>query len=92
MVNVNDDRLWRLLDKYVENTRANEDFSELCSIGMDETSRAKYHQYVTLFVDLKENRTVFVAEGKGHETVADFALNLAEHGGDPLNITEVGCD
>lgn len=92
MVNVNDDRLWRLLDKYVLGARASEDFSELESIGMDETSRAKHHQYVTLFVDLKENRTVFVSEGKGHETVADFAADLTEHGGDPLNITEVSCD
>ncbi len=92
MINVNDDRLWRLLDKYVAGARAQEDFSELSSIGMDETSRAKYHQYVTLFVDLKENRTVYVAEGKGHKTVADFAADLKEHGGDPLNIAEVSCD
>lgn len=92
IVSVTDDRLWRLLDKYVEGARAEEDLSELRSIGMDETSRAKYHQYVTLFVDLKENRTVFVAEGKGHETVLEFAADLADHGGDPLGITEVSCD
>ncbi len=92
IVNVDDERLWRLLDKYVESAHACEDFSELFSIGMDETSRAKHHQYVTLFVDLKENRTVYVAEGKGHETVSDFAADLTEHGGDPLNITEVSCD
>ena len=92
IINVTDDRLWRLLDKYVESAHADEDFSKLRSIGMDETSRAKYHQYVTLFVDLKKNRTVYVAEGKGHETVADFAEDLMEHGGDPMNIKEVSCD
>ena len=59
---------------------------------MDETSRAKRHNYVTLFADLKEKRTVFVAEGKGHGTVNDFAADLAEHGGDPSNIKDVSCD
>jgi transposase len=92
LIKVNDDRLWRMIDKYIERAHAEQDLSELVSVGMDETSRAKYHQYVTLFVDLNENRTVYVAEGKGHETVADFATVLTQHGGDPLNITDVSCD
>jgi transposase len=81
-----------MLDKYVEAARSQEDFSSLKSVGMDETSRAKYHQYVTLFVDLEENRTVFVAKGKGHETVEEFVKDLKEHNGDPLGIEDVSCD
>ncbi len=91
-INVNDDRIWRILEKYINGARSKEDFSEIRSIGMDETSRAKHHQYVTLFVDLEEKRTVFVAKGKGHETVEEFVKDLEEHKGDPLKIEDVSCD
>ena len=91
-INVNDDRIWRMLEKYIDSARSKEDFSGIRSIGMDETSRAKHHQYVTLFVDLEEKRTVFVAKGKGHETVEEFVKDLEEHNGDPLKIEDVSCD
>ncbi|QZE13385.1 transposase [Halosquirtibacter laminarini] len=41
-------------------------------VGIDETSCKKGHNYVTLFVDLKERRTVHVSEGKGSDTIASF--------------------
>jgi len=36
--------------------RCNEDFSEVRSVGVDETSRAKGHKYVSVFIDLDESR------------------------------------
>lgn len=92
IINETDNKIWRLLDKYIESARKYEDFSELDTIGVDETSRAKGHDYISLFVDLKEKRTVFVTEGKDHTTVDQFAKDLLQHNGNPDNIKDVSCD
>jgi transposase len=59
---------------------------------MDETSIAKGHKYITLFVDLLLRRTIHVAEGKGADTVKAFVEDLRGHGGKPENISDVSCD
>lgn len=43
-----DTRIWRVLEHYVEASRGKEDFSSVSMVGVDETSRAKGHTYVTL--------------------------------------------
>ena len=45
-----------MLDKYFEEARLQEDFSEIQAIGMDKTSRAKHHKYISLFVDLEKKK------------------------------------
>ena len=92
MVGVSDKRLWRMLDVYVGAARFSEDYSEVTAVGMDETSIAKGHKYITLFVDLLLRRTIHVAEGKGADTVKAFVEDLRQHGGKPKNITDVSCD
>jgi transposase len=89
---INENKIWRMLEKYIDMAREHEDFSDMTSVGMDETSRAKGHDYVTLFIDLKERRTTFAAEGKDHETVKSFAEDLKAHRGNPDNISDVSCD
>ncbi|MBW2570316.1 MAG: ISL3 family transposase [Deltaproteobacteria bacterium] len=76
VIKENKNKIWRMLEKYVDMTQEHEDFSDVTVVGMDETSRAKGHDYVTLFVDLKKRRTTFVAEGKDHKTVEAFADDL----------------
>ncbi len=61
-------------------------------VGIDETSKTKGHDYVTLFVDLEESKTIFVAEGKGSETLEEFKKDLTEHGGKSENITDASID
>jgi transposase len=61
---INENKIWRMLEKYIDMAQEHEDFSDMTAVGMDETSRAKGHDYVTLFVDLKGLRTTFVARGK----------------------------
>jgi transposase len=92
MVGVSDKRLWRMLDLYVGAARFSEDYSEVTAVGMDETSIAKGHHYITLFVDLLKRRTIHVAPGKGADTVKAFVEDLRAHGGKPKNITDVSCD
>jgi len=87
-----DDKLWDMLDKYIDKTRKYEDFKEIDSIGLDETSRAKGHEYITLFVDLKERRTIFITEGKDNTTVKRFAEDFQKHNGEINNIKNVSCD
>jgi transposase len=92
MTGVDDGKLWRMLDLYVDCARIDEDCSSLAVVGMDETSVAKGHDYITLFVDMKERKTLHVSEGKGSETVSNFADYLTEHKGNPEQIKAVSCD
>jgi transposase len=92
LTHVTDTRIWRLLEKYVIGARAQEDYSDVVKIGIDETSLKKNHNYITLFVDLEEKRTVFVTDGKDHETVERFAADLRRHGGEEEQIEFVSAD
>jgi transposase len=92
MVKETDQKIWRVIQKYVDLTRALSDYSQVTTVGMDETSRAKGHDYITLFVDLDERKTLFVADGKNHEVVDRFEQDLWEHNGLAENITDISCD
>jgi transposase len=87
-----DDKLWDMLEKYIDTTRQEENFENIDAIGLDETSRAKGHEYITLFVDLNERRTLFITEGKDNTTVARFAYDFQSHNGSIKNIKDVSCD
>ena len=88
----NDDKLWDMLDRYINQTREYEDFKDIESIGMDETSRAKGHEYITLFVDLLQRRTLFITEGKDNLTVARFAYDFQNHNRAVKDIKDISCD
>ena len=92
LIHSSDHKIWSILDKYVEGARRNCDYSKVTQVGVDETSIAKGHDYVSLFVDLKKKKTMFVTEGKGSATVAAFKHDLEAHGGMANNITDVSCD
>ncbi len=92
LINESDDKLWRMLDKYVHTAREFEDFSDLESIGVDETSQKKHHNYITLFVDMKKRKTIFITEGRSNETVKEFVKDLKQHKGNADNVKDVSCD
>ena len=92
MINVDDEKIWRVLHKYVEQAREDVDLSKTTRIGLDETSKAKGHKYVTCFVDMDTKKTVYVAEGKDNKTVIDFVEDLKEHHGQAKNITDISSD
>lgn len=92
LTNVNDHKLWNLLDCYVNKTLDLKDFSDVDTIGIDETSQKKHHNYITLFVDLKERSTLFIAEGKSNKTVKEFSTFFEDHKGKPEEVTNVSCD
>lgn len=89
-----DTRIWRSVSHWVDAARSKLDLSGLSEVGLDETSRARGHSYVTLFCDLEpeSRRVVFALPGKGSDTLAGFSRDLADHGGDPASIDLFCCD
>lgn len=92
IVSESDYKIWSLIERYVNLALAGNNYSNLKAVGMDETSRRKGHDYITLFVDLLKKRTVFIAEGNSQNTVEAFADDLKSHKGDPKTVTDVSCD
>jgi len=92
IIKESDYKIWAMLERYVTKALANNDYSKMTAVGMDETSKKTGHDYITLFVDLVKRKTVFITEGKGHETVEKFVEDLITHNGDPKNIKDVSCD
>jgi transposase len=54
VVGEHDTRIWRVLHHYVDQVRAEADFSGVWRVGVDETSSKRGHNYGSLFVDLEE--------------------------------------
>jgi|APCry1669188910_1035180.scaffolds.fasta_scaffold28044_2 transposase len=92
ILDVYDNKLWKMIKAYTNKARAEEDYSEVTVVGIDETSVRKNHDYVSLFVDIEEKRTIFVTEGKDHTVIQAFVSDLVAHGGQPDNIDQVSCD
>jgi transposase len=92
LLGVSDMRLWRVLDHDVEEARAQEDFSGVTAVGLDETAARRGHQYISLFHDLEEPRLLFATEGRKAEVVAQFADDLEAHGGCAENVRDVCID
>lgn len=88
----NDNKLWRVLTHYVEDARSREDYSGVTKVGLDETSRAKGHDYVTIFVDMKRSKVIDVEEGKGSATLTGFKEDFSHHKVEPSNITDFSSD
>jgi len=92
LLEVGDDRIWRVLDHYVPAARALEDFSDVTAVGIDETAARRGHNYITLFHDLDAGRLLFACEGRDADTVKTFAGDLRAHGGDPGAVTAACID
>lgn len=101
LVGENDTRLWRLVQWHVEDARTAVDMSGVTSVIVDETSRAKRHHSVSLFLEpaaptspaaRERGRVLFVTEGRSHTAFHDFAADLLAHRGDPARITDVCMD
>lgn len=92
IVSESDYKIWAMLERYVTKALADNDYSDLKAVGMDETSRRKGHDYITLFVDLLKKRTIFIAEGNDQNTVKAFVDDLQAHNGSAEAVRDVSCD
>jgi transposase len=77
-VRVNPQRLWNVFDYWISIAHNQDKIAPLESVGFDETSTKKDHNYVTLMVDMIERRVLFATEGKGADTIKQSVdyLNL----------------
>ena len=91
-VKVTAPRIWRVFNYWISRAFSKDNLSQVTQIGMDETSRKKGHNYVTIFADLEQHRTIYVCEGKDSKTVEDFATSLELKGGKTENIEIVSMD
>lgn len=87
-----DTRIWRIAHYYVDKAVEEQDLSDLCAVGVDETARKRGHKYISAFVDLKKKGAVFVTEGKGKKTLEAFKHFLEKHGGSHENIENFSID
>jgi transposase len=62
-------RVMAVCERYVELARAAADFSQVKALAVDETSRARGHDYITLAADAAERRVLFVTEGRDAKTI-----------------------
>jgi len=92
LTGVSDDKLWDLLHRYINEAISEMDLSELTQFGLDETSRAKGHEYISLFVDMCKRKIVYITTGKDHSVLERFAEFMKEHKGEPKNVTDVSID
>jgi transposase len=92
MTREHDTRIWWVLEHHVRAARNQEDFSAVTKVGMDETSARKGQDYVSIFADMVRGRVLFATEGRSSDTVAHFAADLVEHGGDPKKVTDTSSD
>ena len=85
-------RVAALCERYVDLALAQADFSAVHELAIDETSRARGHDYITLAADAVERRVLAVAEGRSVETVGALAGELASHGCAPEQVSSVSID
>jgi transposase len=92
LVGEHDTRIWRILHHYVEKARGEQDYSKVRTVGMDETSSKRGHNYITVFVDMDNSKVLFATPGKDAQTVTAFKKDLEAHGGSAQNIKQACCD
>ncbi len=85
-------RIWRMFKYWVTRAINNDDLSNVEKVGIDETSKKKGHNYITIGVDFDSNRVIHVCPGKGASTVGSIADSLDKKGGDSSLVSDIGID
>jgi transposase len=92
LVDEHDTRLWRIIQKHVEQARNVADYSDVRHVGVDETATKRGHNYVTLFVDMEQAKVIHATEGKDAATIKSFKDSLPHHHAQPSQITDICAD
>jgi len=68
-------RIWTVFNYWISKAINADDQSKVKSIGVDETSQKRGHNYITIAADLERRRVIFATPGKD----ANSLFQLAEH-------------
>ena len=85
-------RVQAMCECYVDLAQEGADLSAGREVAIDETSRARGHNYVTAVADAAVRRVVFVDEGRSAGVIGEFAEELAARGGSPEAVGSVSID
>jgi transposase len=85
-------RLSLITHRAVREGRQNLDWKDVKIIGVDETSKAKGHDYISVIVDMYESKVLYATEGKDWSILRQFANELVHNNGVPAQIKEVAID
>jgi transposase len=89
---ISEHRAWAICRRYVALALDAADFGQVKALAIDETSRARGHDYITLAADAAARRVLSVTEGRDAKAVQTIAQELAEHGCPPERIESVSID
>lgn len=92
LVGVSRHRVAALCERYVELALAQTDLSAVRELAIDETSRARGHDYITLAAGATERRVIAVAEGRGADSIAQLTTELQSRHCPAEQITSVSID
>ena len=77
---------------YVNNSKEKADYSNITRWWVDETSRKKWHNYITTFINFDTNRVSSIVEWKWADTINEIVKDIEEHWWNRDNIKEVSID
>ena len=85
LVGEHDTRLWRIIRHYVKMAHAEQDWSGVSAVAIDETATRKGHRYasVAVEVDLKQEvpaRLLFMTPERTAQSVGEFVAEMGAHG------------
>ena len=69
-------RIWRIFNHWIQRATTSDIQDKVKTLGIDETSTKKGHNYVTVAVDMDERRVIFVTPGKGAECIEKLQVHL----------------
>ena len=85
-------RVMAVCERYVHIALGLAAFSDVTALAIDETSRARGHDYVTLAADALKRRVLFVTEGRDAKTIKELAAYLDDLDCPPEQIDTVSID
>ena len=85
-------RIWTIFNYWISIAYNEADHSGITTLGIDETSSKKGHDYLTLAMDLENSNVVYVTEGKGAETITLIGDYLESKGTLKEDIKQVCID
>ena len=91
-VQENDERLMRVASYYVNKSKEKADYSKITRGGIDETSRKRWHNYLSTFINLDTRKVSCIVEWKDSYSVKEIVDDIELHWWNKANITEISID
>jgi transposase len=92
LIKENPHRLWTIFNYWIKRAYDADEPRRLKKLGLDETSKKKGHDYITLAVDLDERRVLHITEGKDKKAVKAVKLYLESKGVNVNKVMDVSMD